>query len=293
MTTSHASQTVTATLPVRAPEFVCAEVWGGNRPVDTPLKLPGIRGKVYSHPCHGGRGGDIHYVSICNSGLTSRLCLADVVGHGEAVAQVSSEIHALLRRYMNNHDETRVLADLNKRLIGRDLRSMTTAASVSYLPPMRLLAVSYAGHPPGWLYRKADDAWSRLEVHAAAHHDHEPLDLPLAIDPDSAYSRRRLRVRAGDRVLLVTDGVLEAPSPAGGLYGDKRLTLLLEQHRGATIEELVDRIVADVVAFTRDPGLSHDDVTLLGIEFTPGPKAFGIWTLLKNQLLGPQAQRRR
>ncbi len=42
-----------------APRLVCAEVWGGNRPIDVPLKLPGIRGRVYSRPCAGGRGGEI------------------------------------------------------------------------------------------------------------------------------------------------------------------------------------------------------------------------------------------
>ena len=45
--------------PKPVPEFVCAEVWGGNRPVNAPIDLPGVRGWVYSHPCEGGRGDGI------------------------------------------------------------------------------------------------------------------------------------------------------------------------------------------------------------------------------------------
>ena len=45
-------------------QLVCAEVWGGNRPIHAPIDMPGLRGAIYSRPCCGGRGGDIHYVAI-------------------------------------------------------------------------------------------------------------------------------------------------------------------------------------------------------------------------------------
>lgn len=286
-TTNRVASGVPATA---APEFVCAEVWGGNRPINSSLKLPGIVGHVYSHPCEGGRGGDIHYVSICSSGLTSRLCLADVAGHGAAVAKVSGEIHRLLRKYMNNHDETRVLADLNRRLMDSTAKTMTTAVSVGYLPPLRLLSVSYAGHPPGWLYRKSEDRWSRLEVASTGRTDQRPMDLPLAIDETTAYSRRRMRMGVGDRLVLVTDGVLEAPGSGGELFGEARLAGVLDEHRGLGADALAEQIVAAVVEHTGDAHLSHDDVTLLVAEFRAGPRAFGVWEILKNRVL--RARRR-
>jgi sigma-B regulation protein RsbU (phosphoserine phosphatase) len=270
------------------PELVCAEIWGGNRPINSSIKLPGIRGKVFSRPCQGGRGGDIHYISICSSGLLSRLCLADVAGHGQAVAMVSGEIHRLLRRYMNNLDQRRVLSDLNRRLVDSGLGTMTTAAAVSYFPPIRMLSVSYAGHPPAWLYRRQEDHWFRLPPRSAGRRDRRPVDLPLAVDLRTSFTRRKLRVHYGDRVLLVTDGVLEAPAPDGELYGEARLERLLDEKRRTEPGELADAIVASVVEHTRDPGLRHDDLTLLVVEFAAGPRAFGIWQLLKNRLRPPR-----
>lgn len=283
MSTVTTGRTLTDTAAVM-PQFACAEVWGGNRPINSPLRLPGIVGHVFSHPCDGGRGGDIHYVSICGSGLTSRLCVADVAGHGQAIANVSGVIHRLMRQYMNSHDETRILGDLNRRLMESAVGTMTTAASVGYVPPLRLLSVSYAGHPPGWLYRMAEDRWTRLLVGSNEGSDHQPVDMPLGIEEGTRYSRRRLRVRVGDRLLLLTDGVLEAPAPGGGLYGEARLERVLHERRRFAVDALVATIVDSVIAHTANPKLPHDDVTLMLLEFVAGPKAFGMWEILRNRV---------
>ena len=83
--------------PNAAVGLVCGEVRGGNEPVWTVVDLPGLSGVLYSNPCHGESGGDVHYCSMCNSGIIARVCLADVAGHGERVAGVARVMHAELR----------------------------------------------------------------------------------------------------------------------------------------------------------------------------------------------------
>jgi len=269
-------------------ELSCAEVWGGNRAINAPIRLPGIRGWVYSLPSVGGHGGDIHYVSLCSSGLMSRFCLADVAGHGETVARVSGDIHVLLRRYMNTADERCVLSELNRRLEGSELEHMTTAAAVSYLPPLRLLSVSYAGHPPGWYYRSSQRRWQRLLAGDGPARKREPVNLPLAVDPHTSFSRRRLRIQPGDRLLLVTDGVLEAPRrETGELFGEEGVAAVLADQRHNSVEELAAALVQALIEHTGDAELSHDDVTLLLLEFVPGPRGFGLWQMLLNRVLRP------
>ncbi len=264
-------------------EFTCAEVWGGNRFVSRPVHLPGIDGYLWSHPCVGGRGGDVHYLSICGSGLLSRFCLADVAGHGESVAAVSGELHRLLRRYMNFPDQRRVLRALNRKLeAGEVARTMTTAAAVTYYPPRGYLSVSYAGHPPGWLYEAGSRQWQRLLIpHPATP---ASVDLPLAASSDTRFNKLRRRVRVGDRLLLVTDGVLEAPGPDGAFFGDTRVETVLHTHHRDPIEVIVRALVAAVVAHTGRPDLPHDDVTALLVEFVPGPRGLGILHALRNRL---------
>lgn len=272
--------------PKATRRFTCAEVWGGNRPIDSSVNLAGVRGHVYSQPCDGGRGGDVHYVSICGSGLISRFCLADVAGHGERVGLVSEQLHRLLDRYMDNSDQRRVLADLNTRLVTSDSSVLTTAAMMTYFPPTRRLSISYAGHPPAWLYRRREERWEPLMLELPPHKENDMLNLPLAIQPRISFTRKTLRVRPGDRLVLVTDGVLEAPAPGGELFGQARLEELLRRGRNAGVGELKDEILGALAAHTGKGTLTHDDVTLMVLEIVPGPPAMGMWHVLKNRLRG-------
>lgn len=268
-------------------QLVCTEVWGGNRPIDVPVELPGVRGQLYSRPCAGGRGGDVHYLSVCDSGLISRICVADVAGHGEAVATVSTEIHSLVRRHINWLDQRRVLKKLNKRLTKMGFNALTTAAAITYFPPMRRLSVSYAGHPPAWFYRREKEHWGQLLADSNHRRKHRFANLPLAVEADTTFTRRTLRVAYGDRLLVLTDGVLEAPDESGELFGLQRLEGLLNDQRHASTAEIAAAIIAALIARADGGSLSHDDVTLLLVEFVPGPPGPAVWQAIKNRIVHP------
>ncbi|MHC4141141.1 MAG: hypothetical protein ACYSUF_04395, partial [Planctomycetota bacterium] len=110
------------------PRIQCAEIWGGNHTIHTPVSLPGMRGVLFSRSCSGRRGGDLHYLSMCGSGILSRVCIADVVGHGAPVSDVGRKIHALMRRHVNWPDHRRMLRLLNRALERMGLDALTTAA---------------------------------------------------------------------------------------------------------------------------------------------------------------------
>jgi serine phosphatase RsbU (regulator of sigma subunit) len=270
--------------------LACSEVWGGNRPINTEVDLPGVRGKVYSQPCAGGRGGDIHYLSVCDSGLVCQMLVADVVGHGEAVSGVSGEIHSLLRRYLNRLDQRHVLKRLNQRLEKIGFEAFTTAAAVNYFPPWRRLSLSYAGHPVAWFYRKATGRWSQITSDGRYQPKQKWVNLPLAVDPRTIFTRRTIKVDYGDRLLVLTDGVLETPDQSGKLLGTSRLRKLLEEASSGTPGDIVDAIVGALAARAGETGFSHDDVTLLLVEFVPGPPGPAVWHALKNRL--PRLARR-
>ncbi len=284
--TSHAAAPATASeKPAR---LVCSEVWGGNRTIHTAVNLPGLHGVLFSQPAQGGRGGDVHYLSVCGSGILSRMCLADVVGHGEAVARFSSEMHAQLRRLMNWPDERSVFKALNRRLVDIGLDAMTTAAAVSYYPPRRKLSVSYAGHPPAWFYRKSENRWVQWSIQSregAA----GLVDGPLAIDPDAAYSRNSLKAAEGDRLVLITDGVLEAPGPNGQQFGTNNLEAALNRAGGGSIQQLAGGVLDSLRDYVGPAGLVHDDVTFLAVEFIPGPTlGRHVWLALRNRIFPPR-----
>ena len=260
--------------------LVCNEVWGGNRSFFGPIELPGIRGALFSQPCEGARGGDVHYLSVCGSGLISRACLADVTGHGESVATVSQTMYELLRRSVNRMDERKVLRRLNLRLFALQDESFTTAAVLTLFPPTRRLSISYAGHEPAWYYETASRRWSQLETAPRA----GLVDIPLAVDRKTRYTHRVRRVAVGDRLLMITDGVLEAPNEARDLFGRERLANVLQSADGQAPYAVVLRIVEALHAHTNGVPLHHDDVSMLMVEFVDNLESPALWTALKNRL---------
>ena len=263
--------------------LVCQEIWGGNRAAATPVQLPGIRGWLHAQPCESLAGGDLHYLSVCGSGMLSRLCVADVAGHGAAVAATSDVMHRHLRRCVNRTDQRRVLSELNQLLVGEGQTEMATTAMVSYFPPTRRLTYSYAGHEAAWYYEAQTDRWEQLETTSRG-----MMDLPLAVDAETGFSQAKRRVAYGDRLLLFTDGLLEAPNSRGELFGQERLRNVLELHRHRGCEELIDELNRALARHTAGTLRKHDDLTLLAVEFVDDDRVPALWRAIWNRITRPR-----
>ncbi len=275
--------------PASSVGFTCGEVRGGNGITHSLVELPGVRGVLYSRPCEGAHGGDIHYLSVCGSGLMARVCLADVAGHGPTVATIGAEMHAHLRQSVDVIDERKVLDRFNARLASIHLQAMTTAVLATYYPPGRRLTVSYAGHPHGWLYRADAGGWTALHLPLPPPTRPAFVDLPLGIGFTPTYNRHSFRVSPGDRMLLVTDGVLETPSPRDELFDRRGIEAFLALEAGSC-EDMAGQLLAALHAHAASPQLAHDDVTFLLAEFVDGPPGPALWHVVKNRLL-PRTRR--
>ena len=64
----------------------CMEIWGSSGAADSGISTPGLDIWVLGKPYQGAaKGGDVHYVSLCGGGITTRVIVADVAGHGGTV----------------------------------------------------------------------------------------------------------------------------------------------------------------------------------------------------------------
>jgi phosphoserine phosphatase RsbU/P len=86
--------------------------------------------------------------------------------------------------------------------------------------------------------------------------------LPLGIYPDMAYSAVEVALQAGDLVVCVTDGVVEAKNATGELWGFERLEALLLTQGAATPEQVVDAVFEAACAFMGGQA-QHDDMTVV------------------------------
>ena len=84
--------------------------------------------------------------------------------------------------------------------------------------------------------------------------------------PTVAYRSTTQSLLRGDRILLYTDGIVEATAASGEEFGYDRLSRLLEESGGSTAEQAADLILEAVGAWSPD---QSDDLTLIVCDYKP------------------------
>jgi serine phosphatase RsbU (regulator of sigma subunit) len=226
-----------------------------------PSRLPVIPGlQVAARYVAGGIGaevlGDFYDVFPSVRGSWG-MVVGDVCGKGVPAAKSTALARYTLRA--EAHRETRprlILAALNQALlewITDDPRFLTAIyATVRPTVAGASVQISSAGHPLA-LVRRADG-----RVQASG----RPGTL-LGIVPDPDLHDSRTQLRAGDSLVLFSDGVTEARGHIDrDLYGDDRLRDLIAGLGDVPAARIADSIQQAALAFTGGDS-SDDTVTLV------------------------------
>jgi len=246
-------------------QIECAEIWGGASVKEDDVATPGVQAAIHSSASGDAKGGDLYYFSVCAYDTLTRIAIADVRGHGEAVSHLSEWLYQALESRMNDSDGAGVLTDLNDIVRTRGFEAITTAAVATFHRSKRTLSYAYAGHPPLMLGR-AGRPWQPLEAGKSS----GPTNLPLGILPGARFTQEQVRMEPGDRLFLYTDGVAECPGPGEELYGDKKMLAMLNQTNGRPLTEVRGAIHEDLANYAGGT-LTHDDVTFLLVEALAPP----------------------
>jgi hypothetical protein len=181
-------------------------------------------------------GGDFFQIIPVEGGSTL-VILGDVSGKGLKAAMAVSLIVGATRmiaEYTSHPAE--ILAALNRRLHGRMSGGFVTAIAMR-LDASGSCTLATAGHPAPFL--------NQQELDLAG-------SLPLGLTPDAAYVEHCFKLQVGDHFALYTDGLLEARSQSGELYGFARLETLFAGKPSAS------QATEAAVNFGQD-----DDITVL------------------------------
>jgi hypothetical protein len=154
-------------------------------------------------------GGDFFHVEATNDGGLL-VVIGDVAGKGLQAAMNVSMLMGALRRTPDRRP-AKILESLNRVLLGSE--SFTTCQAAWFGPDGELV-VANAGHLPPYL--------NTQEVKL-------PGGLPLGVLSDVTYDEVRLYLHPGDRLLMMSDGVVESRESSGELFGFDRVHNLSNQ----------------------------------------------------------------
>jgi sigma-B regulation protein RsbU (phosphoserine phosphatase) len=199
-------------------------------------------------PCSG-IGGDLYDYAAADSGQTA-LLVADVSGHGLSAAMMTSVVKSAFHAArVDGYEPLAVVHRVWSSLAAFGPEKFVTLFAALIAPEDSRLRYVSAGHPPGVLWKDArDPVWLASTG---------PLISPAL--PASMWAIESVAMRAGDRLLLYTDGVTEALGSED--VEAPQIIAAIHREAGGGMP-LLDAILADV--HTKLGGSAQpDDVTLM------------------------------
>jgi serine phosphatase RsbU (regulator of sigma subunit) len=166
------------------------------------IQTPGFEVDSIYNPANEVGGDFFHVQPIEDGGLL--VILGDVAGKGLKAAMNVSMLMGALRR-IPERSPARILESLNRVLTGSE--SFTTCQAALFRANGEVVLAN-AGHLPPYL--------NSQEVLV-------PGGLPLGVLPEVSYEEVHLYLHPGDRLLLMSDGVVEARHASGELFGFDRV----------------------------------------------------------------------
>ena len=170
------------------------------------------------------------------------IVIADVSGKGVGASLIMASVKAVLP-YVANGSVEKTLGALNDRLVDQlERREFVALAYARFQPSTGTLRLGNAGMPDPYL---VSDKITPIAVGGER--------LPLGVRRDVRYESVEIKLRPGDRFLLLSDGIPEAPRPNGEQLGYDGLRDTLGKVSGdAWIDNLFERVRAQVTSVDDD-----------------------------------------
>ena len=182
------------------------------------------------------------------------IAVADVSGKGMGASLIMASAKAVLPLIAEGRSAAATLTELNGRL-SRDLapREFVAMAYARFEPATGALELANAGLPDPYLLARPGSV-EALSVPGPR--------LPLGARQRVAYESLSVRLPPGGRLLLLTDGLPEAPTRSGEPLGYEALARFVAALDGASPGQVLDRLFQSVREATR-PALEDDWTALL------------------------------
>lgn len=230
-----------------------------------PRTLPRTPGAIVTPIHHQANlvGGDWYDVYL--EGHTLTMVVGDASGKGIGAALMATVVLSVLRA------ERRLGTDA-KRVIQRANEALREASGGDSFTTLLYACLNLVngevrwlnmGHPSPFVIR------AKAQELPQGYYLEGPRNRALGWYEDPGLSETLIRLEPGDRLVLFTDGFIEAKSDQGEIFGEHRFAQSLLRLAPLTAEAMADELVAEIQGFAA--GKLDDDLTVLVAEFHGAP----------------------
>ena len=196
--------------------------------------------------------------------------IADVAGKGTSAALYMAELKGLIMALSQTYQSPRQLLIEANRILSDNLdtRSFITMTYAVIDLVSGVMTYARAGHTP--LIYMAGPASGREPAAQVL----IPSGMVLGLRIDGAMEKfnelleeKEIPLHRGDVMVFYTDGITEAMNADNDLFGDLRLSRIVEEHGHLDSDELRERILREIETFVGSAD-QHDDMTMILIKVT-------------------------
>jgi len=182
------------------------------------------------------------------------LCIADVSGKGLAAATLASELRDAVRKFAPEAASPAELCTEVNQALSRPGQTRYVTMFYGMLDAgTKWLRYESAGHCLPLLVRSDGSVWFPASFSGV-----------IGIFSHWLYQNQEVHLQAGDCLLLITDGVLQAENRKGEEFGYQRLIAAVGGGRSRSAEELGQEILAEVTEFSG--GKLEDDASMIVVR---------------------------
>ncbi|MGA2915530.1 MAG: GAF domain-containing SpoIIE family protein phosphatase [Sedimentisphaerales bacterium] len=222
----------------------------------TAPKMPGLNIASAYKPCFG-IGGDLYnFIKLDDDNLV--IAIADVIGKGVPAALMMSSFRGMILAYADGGHKRHPLSEIIHKLNAtacsecRDGEFITLFYAIINTTA-KTITYSNCGHEPALLLRQG----KIRELKKGG--------LVLGVMKNAVYEIETVELKAGDRLLFYTDGLIDAVNFSGKTWGVQNLYKTFRRYAAASAEEIVNNILAYRRRFI---GLAKqvDDTSIVAIK---------------------------
>ncbi len=228
-----------------------------------PLEMPGLGVTALCVPAREVGGDYYDFFPLGHERLG--VLIADVSGKGTSAALYMAELKGLMLSLSQIYQSPRELLLEVNRIISENLdsRSFITMSYAVLDLKRGVMTFARAGHTP-LIYLPAGKP-NLVQVLT-------PSGMVVGLRIDGAHAKfselleeQQVVLGTGDVIVFYTDGITEAMNGEQDLFGESRLSRIVQEHGHLASGELRERILREIEAFVGGAD-QHDDMTMILIK---------------------------
>lgn len=185
------------------------------------------------------------------------IVIADVSGHGVPAALVTMMAKVAFTTFAKDgYSSDIILEKVNQELVkvlGLEVMHYLTAFFLIFDTTNNTIQYSNAGHIAQLIYSASIGDCISLKTYGRF----------LGLHPDSVFGRKEMLLHPQDKILLFTDGIIEAKDPDGNLYKHERLIEFTKRNFHLKAADFVQQMAEDIRIFTQGSPQSDDQAIIV------------------------------